>query len=161
VSWDDISKEYLPWLSRRAGEGYRLLTEAEWEYAARAGTTTPYATGATISTDQANYNGNWSYGEQKYWEKTVEVGSYPANPFGLHDMQGNVEELAADCSKDDYSGVPTDGSAFLPQSCDRRVVRGGSWNGLPESLRSARRSSLPPDFRANSVGFRVAKTLNP
>ena len=95
VSWDDITKEYLPWLSRKTGKTYRLLTEAEWEYAARAGTTTPFSTGRTITPDQANFNGDFTYGGSAkgvYRQKTVEVGSFPANAFGLHDMHGNVWE---------------------------------------------------------------------
>jgi len=128
VSWDDITKEFLPWLSRKSGKTYRLLTEAEWEYAARAGTTTPFSTGRTITPDQANFDGNYTYGGSSkgaYRQKTVDAGSFKPNAFGLHDMHGNVWEWVQDCYKDSYSGAPVDGSASASGDCSSRVpVRG-------------------------------------
>jgi formylglycine-generating enzyme required for sulfatase activity len=106
VSWIDITKEFLPWLSSKTGRTYRLLSEAEWEYAARGGTT--FSTGRTITPDQANFDGKGT---------TIEIGSFLANAFGLHDMHGNVREWVQDCYKDSYTGVPTDGSALLSADC--------------------------------------------
>jgi formylglycine-generating enzyme required for sulfatase activity len=151
VSWDDISKEYLPWLSRKTGKSYRLLTEAEWEYAARAGTTTPFSTGRTITTDQANLNGNTS----------IEVGSFQPNAFGLHDMHGNLFEWVEDCYKDSYAGSPIDGRAGPSVSGCSRVARGGSWANLAGDLRSANRRKEPQAARFTILGFRVARSLSP
>ena len=169
MSWDEISKEYLPWLSRKSGKTYRLLTEAEWEYAARAGATTPFSTGRTITTDQANFDGKETYGGSAKGisrEKTIEVGSFRPNAFGLHDMHGNVWEWVEDCWHANYQGAPTDGSARKSGDCSKRVVRGGSFFTVPESLRAAKRSFWLPglvwgglDFQDH--GFRVARTLGP
>jgi formylglycine-generating enzyme required for sulfatase activity len=151
VSWLDITNEFLPWLNRKLGlsgpNAYRLLTEAEWEYAARAGTTTKFAFGNIISTAQANF----------YGQEAVEVGSFAPNGFGLHDMHGNVAEWVEDCSKTSYDGVPVDGSAYLSRDCSR-VHRGGSWNDVPFYLRSAYRGANDPRDRSGK-GFRVARTL--
>ena len=147
VSWDDITKEYLPWLSRKTGKTYRLLTEAEWEYAARAGTMTPFSTGWRITTDEANFDGNSTYGGSPKGglpAETVEVGSFPANAFGLHDMHGNVWEWVADCDTDTYMDAPSDGRAVTPGDCGQRVLRGGSWGTGPRFLRSASRQGLTP-----------------
>jgi formylglycine-generating enzyme required for sulfatase activity len=150
VSWDDITREYLPWLSRKTGKSYRLLTEAEWEYAARAGATTPYTTGRTITKNQANFEA----------ERTVEVGSYAANAFGLHDMHGNVWEWVQDCWNGSYSGAASNGSARTAGDCSRRVVRGGSWVASPRFLRSAVRGGYTSIIRIDdNGGFRVARTL--
>ena len=162
VSWDHIAKEFLPWLSRKTGRTYRLLTEAEWEYAARAGTTTPFSTGRTITTDQANFNGNVAYegGAKGQWrEKTVEVGSFKPNAFGLHDMHGNVWEWVEDCYDDSYAGAPVDGSAVTSGFCKARVSRGGSWSNVPGLLRSADRTWNPPGLAFFDAGFRVAGTF--
>jgi formylglycine-generating enzyme required for sulfatase activity len=166
VSWDDITKQFLPWLSRKSGKAYRLLTEAEWEYAARAGTTTPFSTGRTITTDQANFDGNYTYpyggsSTGQYRQKTVEVGSFKPNAFGLHDVHGNVWEWVEDCWHDNYQGAPTDGSAWTPGDCSRRVLRGGSWGDFPGTLRSALRDGRTPVDRESYGGFRVARTLTP
>jgi formylglycine-generating enzyme required for sulfatase activity len=164
VSWDDITKEYLPWLSRKTGKSYRLLSEAEWEYAARAGTTTPFSTGRTITPEQANFNGDSTYGGSAkgvYRQKTVEVGTFPANTFGLHDMHGNVWEWVADCYKDSYAGAPADGSAVTSGDCGSRVLRGGCWDYIPRNLRSADRDRDPSGSRNSIYGFRVARTLGP
>ena len=106
VSWDD-AKAYVRWLSDKTGKPYRLPSEAEWEYAARAGTSNPFHFGSTISTSQANYDGNYMYGggvKGVYRERTVTVGSFPANPFGLHDVHGNVREWVEDCWNGNYAG---------------------------------------------------------
>jgi formylglycine-generating enzyme required for sulfatase activity len=164
VSWDDIKKEYLPWLSRKTGKVYRLLTEAEWEYAARADTTTPFATGRTITTDQANFDGNATYGgsaKGQHRQKTVDVGTFQPNAFGLYEMRGNVWEWLEDCYHDSYRGAPTDGSAWTTTDCGRRVVRGGSWSSFPRDLRAADRFRNSPRFRVNGNGFRLARTLSP
>ena len=141
VSWYE-AKAYVAWLSRKTGKRYRLPSEAEWEYAARAGTTTPFHFGSTISTDQANYDGNYTYGSGRkgvYREKTVPVGSFPSNAFGLHDVHGNVKEWVADCWNGSYAGAPGDGAAWMTGNCEERVLRGGSWFEGPGNVRSAGR----------------------
>ncbi|MBC6414741.1 MAG: SUMF1/EgtB/PvdO family nonheme iron enzyme, partial [Chromatiales bacterium] len=159
VSWHD-AQAYVDWLTRSTGKSYRLLSEAEWEYVARAGTTTAYHFGNTINPSQANYD----YGQ--YNQGTVAVGHYPANAFGLHDVHGNVWEWVEDCSHDDYDGAPADGSAWV-SSCryrysrEFRVLRGGSWNESPRFLRSAYRGGNVASDRVSNVGFRVARTLTP
>ena len=183
VSWDD-AQLYVQWLLGRTGHRYRLLSESEWEYAARAGTTTPFHTGPTISTDQANYNGNYTYGDGvrgEYRERTVPVGSFSANGFGLHDVHGNVWEWVQDCYYGNYKGclgltsqekwvldcyyggAPSDGSAWESNcsSSSHRILRGGSWSHQPEALRSASRGWGSTGARANEGGFRVARTLTP
>lgn len=127
VSWDDAG-QFATWLSKFTGQRFRLPSEAEWEYAARAGTTTKFSTGDCISTNQANYNGNYpnnNCSKGEYRKQTVPVGSFPANAFGLQDMHGNVWEWTQDCWKDSYSGAPADGSARASGNCGRRVQRGG------------------------------------
>jgi formylglycine-generating enzyme required for sulfatase activity len=164
VSWDDIMQEFLPWLSRVTGGSYRLLTEAEWEYAARAGTTTPFSTGSTITSTQANFDGRYTYpntgavGKGPNRQKTIEVGSFPANGFGLHDMHGNVWEWVHDCYSDNYAVAPANGSAVQDVPGCARVLRGGCWDSDPAQLRSGYRFRLLPSTRYNFVGFRVAKT---
>jgi formylglycine-generating enzyme required for sulfatase activity len=150
VSWDDITQEYLPWVSRKTGKAYRLLSEAEWEYAARAGTTTPYSTGLTITKGQANFLSP---------KATFDVGSFPPNAFGLYDMHGNVQEWVQDCRENSYVGAPIDGSAATSRSCDLRVLRGGAWNSPPRVLRSAYRSHNLPVIRNSIIGFRIGRTL--
>ena len=164
VSWED-AQQYVAWLSGRTGERYRLLSEAEWEYVARAGTTTPFHTGETISGALANYNAELTYGagvRGSYRRRTVPAGSFPANDFGLHDVHGNVWEWVEDCWHGSYEGAPNDGSARGSARCIRRVVRGGAWFYDPRLLRSAYRSW---NFAANQSsefgGFRVARTLHP
>jgi formylglycine-generating enzyme required for sulfatase activity len=155
VSWDDITKEYLPWLREKTGKEYRLLSEAEWEYAARAGTTTAFSTGQGITKKQAQF----SEGTGGSAGKTVEVGSFPANAFGLHDMHGNVWEWVEDCWNDNYNGALTDSSARTIGECGRRVVRGGSWNYFPWGLRSANRYWHSTGYQDYRFGFRLARTL--
>jgi formylglycine-generating enzyme required for sulfatase activity len=155
VSWHD-AKEYVKWLSDKTGRHYRLLSEAEWEYAARAGTTTRYAFGGTISKSQAQFpeGGAGSAGE------TAEVGSFPANRFGLHDMHGNVLEWVEDNWHPDDQGAPLDGSVWRGGDVSLRVCRGGAWVDNPDFLRSARRVIGLPDDRLSNVGFRLARTLD-
>ena len=164
VSWED-AQQYVAWLSGRTGERYRLLSEAEWEYVARAGTTTPFHTGETISPQTANYNGQLSYGvgpSGSYRRQTLPAGSFPANDFGLHDVHGNVWEWVEDCWHGSYDGAPTDGSARSGARCNWRVVRGGTWFYEPRLLRSAYRSWNFAGNRSSEFGgFRVARTLRP
>ena len=164
VSWED-AQAFVGWLSRETGQEYRLLTESEWEYAVRAGTTGPFHFGSTISTDQANYNGSYTYGNGRKGvnrRSTVPVGSFPSNKFGLHDMHGNVLEWVENCWHSDYSGAPTDGSAWTSGgNCSRRVLRGGSWSFGPRFLRAAVRGRDGTGVRSNFIGFRVARTLTP
>ncbi len=158
VSWNDVTAEYLPWLSRTTGQAYRLLSEAEWEYCARAGTATAFSTGGTISTDAANFDGTSTYaGSPKgvYRQRTVEVGSFPANAFGLYDMHGNVWEFVQDCYAGSYDAARPAAEANACQ----RVVRGGSWIDSPRVLRSAYRGKIVPGARFIYRGFRVARAL--
>ena len=154
VSWDDI-QQYIQKLNQKTGQQYRLPSEAEWEYAARAGST-----------------GKWSFGDnesalgQHAWysansnSQTRPVGQKQANAFNLHDMHGNVWEWVQDVGHDNYSGAPTDGSAWVSGGDQsRRVLRGGSWISGPGSLRSANRDGISPDFRSNYNGFRIARTV--
>lgn len=166
VNWED-AQAYLAWLNDKTGltgrpDAYRLPSEAEWEYACRAGTTTPFSFGITISTAQANYHGYYVYGagkEGEFREKTAPAGSFPANAFGLHDMHGNVWEWCQDCWNGNYTGAPLNGSAWITGDCSSRVVRGGSWGNVPAALRSATRSSIISSNRYGSIGFRLACTL--
>ena len=164
VSWND-AKAYVAWLSRKTGERYRLVSEAEWEYAARAGTTSPFHFGSTVSTGQANYDGNFTYGSGRKGVrrgKTAPAGSFPANGFGLHDVHGNVWEWVEDCWHTSYAGAPTDASAWVSGSdCDWRVLRGGSWIDAPRILRSANRSGNSSGIRNYKFGFRIARALTP
>jgi len=163
VTWND-AQEYLLKLSKNTGQRYRLPTEAEWEYAARAGTTTPFNTGNCIHTGEANYDGNYDYNfcrgmTRNYRQRTLPVGSFAANGFALHDMHGNVWEWVEDCWHENYAGAPGDGSAWSSGPCDKRVLRGGSWKVEPRSLRSAERNWEWANDRGNGHGFRVARTL--
>ncbi len=162
VSWND-AKAYVDWLSRKTGKRYRLPSEAEWEYAARAGTTTPYHFGPTIETDQANYKApptEESESTGVVGEMTVAVGSFPANAFGLHDVHGNVWEWTEDCWHGNYAGAPSDGGAWTADGeCGKRVLRGGSWIHYPSNLRSADRYGSIADNRNGNVGFRVARSF--
>lgn len=157
VSWND-AKEYVAWLSSQTGQQYRLLTEAEWEYAARAGSETKYSWGNEIGRNRANCDGCGSRWDN---EMTAPAGSFGSNAFGLHDMHGNVWEWVEDCWNDSYTGAPPDGSAWPRGDCGRRVLRGGSWFSLPRSLRSANRSRDSTGIRSSLYGFRVARTLSP
>jgi formylglycine-generating enzyme required for sulfatase activity len=155
VSWDD-AKVYVAWLAQKTGKPYRLLTEAEYEYAARAGTTTAYPWGSAVGTNNANCAG---CGNQWDNRQTAPVGSFAANGFGLYDMVGNVWGWTEDCWHDSYNGAPTDGSAWTSGDCSSRVLRGGSWGYLPQYLRSASRNWDTTDAQNGNVGFRVGRTL--
>jgi formylglycine-generating enzyme required for sulfatase activity len=163
TSWND-AKAYAAWLSSSTGKSYRLLSEAEREYVTRAGSTTPFWWGTTISTDQANYDGNITYaaGAKGEWRKgTVPADSFTANPWGLYNVHGNVWEWVEDCWNEKNAGNPGDGTARAAGDCSVRALRGGSWNNAPHSIRSARRNRNPPASRDGYVGFRVARTLIP
>jgi formylglycine-generating enzyme required for sulfatase activity len=157
VSRDDATA-YMAWLYRKTGKPYRLLTEAEWEYAARAGTTTAYYWGDDIGKGNANCKGCGSQWDAK---QTSPVGSFKPNAFGLYDMAGNVLQWVQDCYHDNYNGAPTDGSEWTSEDCSSRVVRGGSWNGDPQVLRAANRNRLTTVGRSSVLGFRVGRTLTP
>ena len=178
ISWDDAVK-FCQLLSQKTGKNYRLPSEAEWEYACRAGTTTPFYFGETITPDLVNYNGNYAYGDapKGIWRKeTTNVGSFPPNAFGLYDMHGNVWEWCTDPWHDNYKGAPSDGRVWDETHNDRRyedynllvnikndlrprVLRGGSWLCNPDGCRAAFRDlSLAPDVRYVNLGFRIAWT---
>ena len=148
VSWDDIQL-YLRWLSKVTGNTYRLLSEAEWEYAARAGSQTAYSTEDDV--------GRYAWFDKTAGGKTHAVGEKLPNAFGLYDMHGNVLEWTKDCWNGNYSGAPTDGSAWTAGDCSLRVARGGSWYNLHQFMRSAHRFRNPPAFRSNNYGFRVTR----
>jgi formylglycine-generating enzyme required for sulfatase activity len=150
LNWHD-AQAYVAWLRERSGgKAFRLLSEAEWEYCCRAGTTTPYSTGDTISPAQANFNTGG----------TTPVTKFPPSPWGLRDMHGNVWEWCEDNWHEDYSGdPPSDGSVWPGGDVSIRVLRGGSWSNYPQFLRSAYRSRYLLGERISNVGFRVARTL--
>ena len=157
VSWED-AQMYVKWLSWKTGKGYRLLSESEWEYVARAGTRTRYWWGDEIDRNRANCNECGSRWDNK---RTAPVGSFSANEFGLYDVHGNVQEWVEDCWNDSYDGAPMDGSAWESGGCIVRVLRGGSWNNKPRKLRSAHRDRNTSGSRGGGFGFRVARTLTP
>lgn len=187
VTWND-AQDYVRWLSKRTGHHYRLLTEAEWEYAARAGTSTAYPWGSSASHENANYGADMCCSGlasgRDQWTHTSPVGSFPPNAFGLHDMHGNVMQWVQDCFANSfsYAGLSTDGSAHEvavtlrlsgdlssmsgTPSCSYHMLRGGDYNNPPAMIRSAARSFAPPpgaplpDFRSAGVGFRVARALD-
>jgi formylglycine-generating enzyme required for sulfatase activity len=162
VSWDD-AKAYVTWLSRRTGQTYRLLSEAEREYVTRAGTSTPFWWGTSISTNQANYDGNYTYGTGSKGEsrmQTVPVDSFDPNPWGLFQVHGNVWDWVDDCYHDSYDKAPADGSAWMSGDCGRRVGRGGAWDSGPSILRAANRGPFPAGSRFGGVSFRVGRTLD-
>ncbi|QQS55817.1 MAG: formylglycine-generating enzyme family protein [Candidatus Competibacteraceae bacterium] len=160
VNWHD-AVDYTEWLSAQTGQAYRLPTEAEWEYAARAGTETAFWWGNSITTDQANYNGNYTYGSHGrkgiYREKTVPVDQFQPNPWGLYQVHGNVREWTGSRYDGDYGGAEMrcagkDGDDF-------RSLRGGSWSREPAWVRSALRNGSMPTFRTYLTGFRLARSL--
>lgn len=155
VSWRD-AVAYYEWLTKETGKAYRLPSEAEWEYACRAGTTTRYSFGDAITPKDANYGRNVG--------KTTEVGAYQKNPWGLCDMHGNVREWVADVWHANYFGAPVDVSAWMGEegiiSSRIRVIRGGAWGNNPRFLRSASRLRLNPDDRGDFLGCRVSRTLD-
>jgi formylglycine-generating enzyme required for sulfatase activity len=166
VNWFE-AVEFCERLSKHSRRTYRLPTEAEWEYACRAGTTTPFYFGETITTDLANYRGTddeelkWSGSYSRgskgiYRQETTPLGNFPPNAFGLYDMHGNVWEWCQDHWYDNYEGAPIDGSAWLSNDSNhRRVVRGGAWIAIPRNCRSATRDSSIPANHHDLMGFRV------
>jgi len=159
LTWNE-ARTYVRWLSGKTGARYRLPSEAEWEYAARAGTTTAYYWGAQFGEDNAyccNTDQTWDAGPA-----TPPVGSYPANPFGLHDTSGGTWEWTGDCWHPTYDGAPADGSAWTEGGdCRRRVIRGGSWNAFAEHVRVAYRTWSYARERNVADGMRVARDLAP
>jgi formylglycine-generating enzyme required for sulfatase activity len=155
VNWND-AKEYVAWLSKLTGKPYRLLSEAEWEYAARAGTQTAYSWGDEIGKGNTNC---WVCGSD--WDrKLAPVGSFSPNAFDLYDMHGNVWEWVEDCDNQNYNGAPTDGSAWAVDSCVFRMNRGGAFNSDFRAVRSANRAFNSPESSWGNLGFRVGRTLS-
>ncbi len=169
VNWDD-AQAYVAWLSQQTGEAYRLLSEAEWEYVARAGTETARYWGESSSDQCRHASGadTMALEENPFWRTApcsdghagpAPTGSYEPNALGLYDVLGNVWEWTQDCWNERYAGAPVDGTAWETGDCSTRVARGGGWGNEPEALRSANRSRNPVDYRHASLGFRVARSL--
>ncbi len=161
VSWHD-AKAYAAWLSQKTGKKYRLPSEAEWEYAARAGSRKPYSTGLCVTSRQANFDGDYAYrgclkGSNR--GKTVTVKSYPANKFKIYDMQGNVAEWTGDCWSSSHRGAPQSGRVRTDGRCSKRVIKGGAWNSIPRDVRSASRGAKSTGSRKSTIGFRVVRVL--
>ncbi|MHB0879126.1 MAG: formylglycine-generating enzyme family protein, partial [Anaerolineae bacterium] len=158
VSWVQAT-HFCEQLARRTGHAFRLPSEAEWEYACRAGTTTPFHYGETITTELANYVGEHTFADEPkgvYRHETTDVGSFPANAFGLCDMHGSLWQWCADPWHQSYEGAPTDGSAWSGGDEHSRIVRGGCWHDAPQVCRSACRLKFPLYEGEDFVGFRVA-----
>jgi formylglycine-generating enzyme required for sulfatase activity len=153
VSWND-AQAYTAWMSGLTGKRYRLPSEAEWEYAARAGTESFFWWGNILDSNLANC---FDCGSQWDNRSTAPVGSFAANPFGLRDTAGNVMEWVADCYHDSYEGAPADGSAWTSGSCNARVARGGAFSKPSAAMHASRRSSFAPDTRLGFIGFRVVR----
>lgn len=164
ISYNDIMS-YIDWLNAKTGLEYRLPSEAEWEYVARAGKQLPFSTrsGLAISDKSANFNGKFPYGPGAepgaYKRQTVPVGSYPANEFGVHDIHGNVYEFVSDCYVPGHSGNPGDGSPRRDGDCDARIIRGGSWVTHGYQMRAAKRLRYTMEHRYDDFGFRLARTI--
>jgi len=164
ISWED-AHAFAGWLSRKTGHAYRLPSEAEWEYAARAGSSSARPWRAGNARDFANYGADaccapMAYGRD-HWLYTSPVGSFPPNAFGLYDMLGNVWQRTEDCGHEDYAGAPADGSAWVSGGdCSTRIVRGGAWFSPLDQLRSAVRAADPAGFRKSDIGFRVVRLVN-
>ncbi|TFF49894.1 chromophore maturation protein PvdO [Pseudomonas putida] len=160
VSWFDV-EQYAKWLSKKTGHTYRMISEAEREYAARAGSTGPFPfpfDNGDASTYSIAQHAN-TYGPTDGYSYTAPVGSYPANAFGVYDMHGNVYEWTADCWHDGYDGAPSDGSVWSGGDCSVRVMRGNDWGEAPVFSRSGNRNNRAPDVRGDFLGFRVAREL--
>jgi formylglycine-generating enzyme required for sulfatase activity len=168
VSWED-AQQHVKWLSKKSGRHYRLLTEAEWEYVARAGTTAAFWWGAKIASAQANFDGRYPYDnglKGEYRGRPLPVDKFEPNPWGLYQVHGNIWEWCEDNWVANYHDAPKDGSvrvtlprpSLLPRA-PYRIVRGGSWSALPKDLRSARRFCFPQNYRGDTIGFRVARDL--
>jgi formylglycine-generating enzyme required for sulfatase activity len=161
VSWVQVV-EFCARLSQKLGRLYRLPSESEWEYACRAGTTTPFYTGETLTTELANFNGTHVYGagaKGQYQEQTTDVNSFSPNAFGLYDMHGNLCEWCADGWHDSYEDAPDDGSVWLTETESLRLMRNGSWSHKPSFCRSAHRTRNSMDYRSNCLGFRIVTVL--
>ncbi|MEM9273819.1 MAG: bifunctional serine/threonine-protein kinase/formylglycine-generating enzyme family protein [Cyanobacteria bacterium P01_F01_bin.143] len=162
VSWFDCL-DFCEKLSQKLGREFRLPTEAEWEYAARAKSTTPFFFGETITTELANYNGEYTYGIEKegeYRNKTTKVGSFAPNRFGLYDIHGNVAEWCEDSWHDNYQEAPSNGEPWVDdEDSSERVLRGGSWLHLPGSCRSSQRLSSLGNSKSDAFGFRIASSV--
>lgn len=161
VNWND-AKSYVAWLSRKAGKEYRLLSEAEREYVARAGTTTRFWFGDTVSLNQANFNGVNVFpatSSENSLKRTSPVDAQSPNPWGLYQTVGNSYDWVEDCFHDNYHDAPSDGTAWMSGTCTDHVVRGGAWTSYPFVLRPTYRGNFPTDRRIFNVGFRVARTL--
>ena len=158
VNWED-AQQYVAWLSQVTGKTYRLLSEAEYEYATRAGTTTAYPWGNDIKLNgQAMTNCNGCGG--KWDNQTAPVGSFPPNKFRLYDMVGNVWAWTEDCAHDSYNGAPADGSAWIAgDDCTNHIIRVGGFNSIPENVSSSYRGRFSTVSRNLTLGFRVARTL--
>ena len=161
ISWND-AQQYLSWLRSKTGRDYRLLSESEWEYVTRAGTSTRFNTGDCITSDQANFNGlipaqDCPVGIDR--AQTLPAASFAANGFGLFDTHGNVAEWVEDCLNESYQDAPTDGSAWNSGDCEQAVIKGGSWGSAGVGLRSAARAWAPRDVRDDAVGMRVARSV--
>lgn len=162
VSWND-AQLYLDWLTRRTGASYRLLSEAEWEYVARGGATTPYPWGKYPSYEFANFGQEeccigHEQGRDRFLH-TAPVGEFPPNRFGVYDVAGNVYEWVQDCFRYRYDDAPGDGSAQIRDGCEHRGIRGGAWYSDPGRVRASYRAFQTPDRRDRVIGFRVARTL--
>jgi formylglycine-generating enzyme required for sulfatase activity len=152
--------EYCIWLQKRTGWNIRLPTEAEWEYACRAGTGTPFWTGDIINTEQANFDGNYTYNGSPKGERrgqTTPVDLFPPNPWGLYDMHGNVWEWCASIYAEVYSGQEQQDAGCNRDNLEERVVRGGSWYNVPGGLRSASRNKMGPNYHYLRIGFRILR----
>ena len=161
VSWHDATK-FCEKLSSKTGKIYRLPSESQWEYACRAGTSTPFYFGETMTSELVYYDGNYPYGNApfgEYREQTTDVGSFPPNAFGIYDMHGNVREWCADDRHENYNGAPTDDSVWLDGEKNGSPLRGGSWVDIPYDCRSAVRiyyiRYIRRDDHVNSFGFRL------
>jgi formylglycine-generating enzyme required for sulfatase activity len=162
VSWED-AQTYVAWLSSFTGKAYRLLSEAEREYITRAGTSTPFWWGPSISSELSNYDGRQRYTDEpkgQFRKKTVAVDLFGPNPWGFYDVHGNSWDWVEDCYHDTYDGAPSDGSAWTTGDCNRRVLRGGGWESQPRNLRSAARYRLAPVSRGDWYGFRLGRACD-
>lgn len=172
VSWDD-AKSYVAWIAKKTGQPYRLLSEAEWEYAARATATSDYSFGdnaddtcqhgnvADLTARDAGGAATWTYANCRdgFGIGTAPVGSFPANAFGLHDLHGNAWEWVEDCYHNSYAGAPSDGSAWTAGECTLHVDRGGGWYNNRGSNRSTERASYPPANNSGNLGLRLARDI--
>jgi formylglycine-generating enzyme required for sulfatase activity len=161
VMWYD-AQAYVAWLSAKTSKTYRLLSEAEWEFAAKGGAATTYSWGTIASHEHANYGtdeccGGHVEGRDLWSESTAPVGSFPANPLGLHDLSGNVWEWVEDCWHESHEDRPKDGGARLTGDCNFRIMKGGSWASMPVRIRGSYRDAFPPGDHGTIIGFRVAR----